>query len=119
MPQTVRPSTSSQEELRNLIKTEVASLLAPYERFLEEAKTTIAGRDAEIASLKQELAAVKAQAKSSAVPADELPPPDPRYQQGKQEWREMQRSVREMTKEFKGAVQQCKAVRMGHARRES
>ena len=78
-PQTVRPSlsTSSQEELRNLIKTEVASLLAPsrYERLLEEAKTAIAGKDAtgsaEIASLKQELAAVpvKAQAKSSAVPA--------------------------------------------------
>ena len=119
LPQTVRPSTSSQEELRNLIKTEVASLLAPYERFLEEAKTTIAGRDAEIASLKQELAAVKAQAKSSAVPADELPPPDPRYQQGKQEWREMQRSVREMTKEFKEAVQQCKTVRMVHDRRDN
>ena len=119
LPQTVRPSTSSQEELRNLIKTEVASLLAPYERLLEEAKTTIAGRDAEIASLKQELAAVKAQAKSSAVSADELPPPDPRYQQGKQEWREMQRSVREMTKEFKEAIQQCKTVRMGHARRDN
>ena len=83
MPQTVRPSTSSQEKLPNLIKTEVASLLAPYERLLEEAKTAIAGKDAEIASLKQELAAVKAQVKSSAAPAAEpMSPPDPKCQLG-------------------------------------
>ena len=67
MPQTVRSSAASQEELRQLIKKEVASLLAPYERLLEEtktaAKTAIAGKDAEIASLKQELAEVKAQAR--------------------------------------------------------
>ena len=71
MPQTVRPRTSSQEKLPNLIKTEVASLLAPYERLLEEAKAATAGKDTEIANLrvKKELAAAKARVKSSAVPA--------------------------------------------------
>jgi hypothetical protein len=71
----VRPSPSSQEELRNLIQTEVALMLGPYKLLLEEAKTAaeqqsraaeeqqkevrkkmIAGKEAEIASLKKELA---------------------------------------------------------------
>ena len=93
LPQTVRSSAASQEELRQLIKKEVASLLAPYERLLEEtktaAKTAIAGKDAEIASLKQELAAVKAQARSSAVPAaDPMSPPDLNGPPGTNEWRQ-------------------------------
>ena len=52
LPQAVRQNTASQEELRKLIRTEVASLLAPYERLLEEARTASAGKDAEIASLR-------------------------------------------------------------------
>ena len=83
LPQTVRSSAASQEELRQLIKKEVASLLAPYERLLEEtktaAKTAIAGKDAEIASLKEELRKAKAQKKSSEAPADEpASPTDPK-----------------------------------------
>jgi hypothetical protein len=77
----VRPSPSSQEELRKMIQVEVASRLAPYERLLEEAKTAIAGKDAEIASLKEELRKAKAQKKSSEAPADEpASPTDPKCQ---------------------------------------
>ena len=109
LPQTVRPNIASQEELRKLVRTEVASLLTSYERRLEEAKTTIAGRDAEIASLKQELAAVKAQAKSSAVPAAEpMSPPDPTDQPGTHDWRKMVREFRELNREAKAAMHQCK-----------
>ena len=111
---TVCPSSSSPEELRELIRTEVASLLAPYERWLREAKTEIAGKDEEIASLKAELAQLKTQTKLSAVPAADLPSPDPKCQQGTQERWQMQRSVREL----KEAVQQCKALEAGHARRD-
>jgi hypothetical protein len=71
----VRPSLPSQEQLRQWIQTEVASRLAPYERSLEEAKTVIAGKDVEIASLKAELEKVNAQKKSSAAPATGLQQP--------------------------------------------
>ena len=102
LPQTVRSSAASQEELRQLIKKEVASLLAPYERLLEEtktaAKTAIAGKDAEIASLKQELAEVKAQARSSAVPAaDPMSPPDLKGPPGTNEWRQTLRECRKLS----------------------
>ena len=111
MPQTVRPSASSQEELRKLIKKEVASLLAPYERLLEEAKTAIAGKDAEIASLKQELAAVKAQTKSSAVPAAvPMSPPDPKCQLGTHDLRQMQRECRELSMEARNTAHKYKVT---------
>jgi hypothetical protein len=78
-PPLVRPSPPSQEELRKWIQTdsEVASRLAPrpYEKLLpvEEAKTVIAGKDVEIASLKAELEKVKAQKKSSAASSSSRP----------------------------------------------
>ena len=113
LPQTVRSSAASQEELRQLIKKEVASLLAPYERLLEEtktaAKTAIAGKDAEIASLKQELAEVKAQARSSAVPAaDPMSPPDLKGPPGTNEWRQMLRECRNLSLEGRDAAHRYK-----------
>ena len=113
LPQTVRHSASSQEELRQLIKKEVASLLAPYERLLEEtktaAKTAIAGKDAEIASLKQELAEVKAQVRSSAVPAaDPMSPPDLEGPPGTNEWRQMLRECRNLSLEGRDAAHRYK-----------
>ncbi len=67
-----------------MIQTEVASRLAPFERLLEEAKTAMAGKDAEIASLKEELRKLKAQKKSSEAPADEpASPADPKCQPGR------------------------------------
>ena len=115
MPQTVRPSASSQEELRKLIKKEVASLLAPYERLLEEtktaAKTATAGKDAEIASLKQELAAVKAQARSSAVPAAEpMSPPDLKGPPGTNEWRQTLRECRALSLEARDTAHKYKVT---------
>ena len=101
-PPLVRPSPSSQEELRKLIQTEVASRLAPYERLLEEAKTATAGKDAEIAGLKEELAKVKAQKKSSEAPAAEpASPTDPKCQPGTQDssWRHLQREFRQLRQE--------------------
>ena len=123
LPQTVRSSAASQEELRQLIKKEVASLLAPYERLLEEtktaAKTAIAGKDAEIASLKQELAEVKAQARSLAVPAaDPMSSPDPKSQLGTHDLRQMLRECRNLSQAGKEAahryrVSQQQLDRMG------
>ena len=113
----MRPSASSQEELRKLIKTEVASLLAPYERLLEEAKTAIAGKDAEIASLKLELTAVKAQVKSSAVPAAEpMSPPDPKCQLGTHDLRHMQRECRDLSKEAREAAHKYKLIQQAGLR---
>jgi hypothetical protein len=82
--------------------TLVASRLAPYERLLEEAKTVIAGKDVEIASLKAELekVMVKAQKKSSAAPAAEpASPTDPKCQPGMQDWRHLQRDLRQLRQE--------------------
>ena len=104
-PPLVRPSPFSQEELRKLIQTEVASRLAPYERLLEEAKTVIAGKDAEIASLKAELEKVKAQKKSSAAPAAEpASPTDPKCQPGTQDWRHLQRQLRQLRQEARESI---------------
>ena len=68
----------SKAEVSALIKTEVASLLAAYEQQLAAAKSkadrqeeVIAGKEAEIASLKKELIA--------AAPAAEPPPQDPKW----------------------------------------
>jgi hypothetical protein len=106
----VRPSPSSQEELRKLIKTEVASRLVPYERLLEEAKTATAGKDAEMASLKGGLAKVKAQQESSAAPAAEpASPTDPKCQPGTHDWtrRHLQRESRPLRQEAREATHLC------------
>ena len=83
-----------------MFPTLVASRLAPYERLLEEAKTVIAGKDVEIASLKAELEKVQAQKKSSAAPAaDPASPTDPKCQPGVQDWRHLQRDLRQLRQE--------------------
>ena len=95
----MRPSLPSQEQLRQWIQTEVASRLAPYERSLEAAKTVIAGKDVEIASLKAELEMMKAQKKSSAAPAAEPAlPTDPKCQPRVQDWRHLQHQLLQTAK---------------------
>ena len=111
-PPLVRPSPFSQEELRKLIQTEVASRLAPFERLLEEAKTAIAGKDAEIASLKAELAKAKAQKKPSAAPAAEpASPTDPKCQPGPQEWRHLQQDLQRLRQEARPAIFLCNGMK--------
>ena len=84
----VRPGPPSQEELRKLIQTEVASRLAPYEHLLEEAKAVIAGKDVEIANLKAELEMVRAQQKlSEASAAEPASPTD--LKPGTRTWRHL------------------------------
>ena len=116
-PPLVRPSPFSQEELRKLIQTEVASRLAPYERLLEEAKTVIAGKDAEIASLKAELAKAKAQKKPSAAPAAEpASPTDPKCQPGPQEWRHLQQDLQRLRQEARQAIFLCNGMKERQSR---
>ena len=111
-PPLVRPSLPSQEQLRQWIQTEVASRLAPYERSLEEAKTVIAGKDVEIASLKAELEKVNAQKKSSAAPAaDPASPTDPKCQPGVQDWRHLQRELRQLRQVAKEALFLCNGMK--------
>lgn len=111
-PPLVRPSPPSQEELRKWIQAEVASRLAPYERSLEEAKTVIAGKDVEIASLKAELEMVKAQTKSSATPAAEpASPTDLKCQPGTRDWRHLQHQFLQLRQEAREAMSLCKGMR--------
>ena len=111
-PPPVRPSPPSQEELRKWIQTEVASRLAPYEQLLEEAKTVIAGKDVEIASLKAELEMVKAQKKLSAAPAAEpASPTDLKCQPGTRTWRHLQVDFMQLRKEAREAMSLCKGMR--------
>ncbi len=102
-----------------LIKMEVALLLAQYEQQLAAAKAEAKrqkaepkDKEAEIDRLKKEPAAVKDQAKSSAIPAAASSPPDLQCPPEKQErwWR--QRDVRDLTKDVKEVVQKCAAVQV-------
>ena len=97
--------------MSEMIKMEVARLLEPYQLLLAGAKSkadrqdeVIAGKEAEIASLKEQLAVVKAQTKSSAVPAA-VPSStiDPKCQPLKQ----MQRDLRKLSREVNEAVIKC------------
>jgi hypothetical protein len=121
-PRPAHSSSVSTEDVRQLIQAEVTRLLAPYEQWLAEAKEravrqdkVIADKEAEIASLKQELTAAKAQAKSSAVPAAvPMSLPDPKRQQEKQEkqeLRQLQRVVSGLDDQLQGTVGICLQIR--------
>jgi hypothetical protein len=78
----------------------------------------IAGKEAEIASLKKELAEVKEEAKSSAAPgpaAEPTSPPDlkSRCQPGTHDasWRQMQREFRKPSQEAREAIHEYKSMR--------
>jgi hypothetical protein len=88
----------------------------------------IAGKEAEIASLKKELAEVKEEAKSSAAPAAEpTMPPDPKCQPGTHDsrlissWRQMQREFRKPSgQEVREAIHgEYKSMRQAQFRMDS
>jgi hypothetical protein len=111
-PPLARPSLPSPEELRRWIQKEVASRLAPYEHLLEEAKAVIAGKDVEIANLKAELEMVRAQQKlSEASAAEPASPTDPACQPGVQDWRHLQRELRQLRQVAKEALFLCNGMK--------
>jgi hypothetical protein len=121
----------SKEEVRLLIKTEVASLLTQYEQQLaaataevkrQEAEIKVKDADlkvkaAEIDSLKQALAAA-----TSAVPAAAPSAPGLQCQSDKpdkhQELRWALRDYRELNKDVKGVAEKCTAVQEGQRKRD-
>jgi hypothetical protein len=111
----VRPGPSSQEELRELIKTEVARA---YKLLREEAtiateqqKQMMAGKEAEIASLKTELEAVKKQIKSSAAAVEPTSPTDTKCQTGSHDWRQLHRELRQLRPEAREARNLCNGMK--------
>ena len=109
----------STEEVSAQIKKEVASLLAQHEQQLaaataevkrQEAEITV--KDAVITSLKEELAALKGQAKSSANSAAASSPPDLQGPPEKQERSEWLREIRGLTKDVREIAQKHTAVQV-------
>jgi hypothetical protein len=122
--QPVHPNPFSKADVSALIKMEVALLLAQYEQQLaakaeaKRQKAELKDKEAEIDRLKKELAAVKDQAKSSAIPAAASSPPDLQCPPEKQEKWWQQRDVRDLTKDVKEVVQKCAAVQVDQTRRD-
>ncbi len=92
--QRVHPSPLSKEDVSALIKTEIASRLEQYEQQLAAAKAKskrkkaareLKAKEAVITGLKEELAALKDRAKSSAHSAAASSPPDLQVPPEKQE----------------------------------
>jgi hypothetical protein len=99
------PSGLSKEDVSDLIKAEIASRLEQYEQQLAAAKAESKRQKAElkvkeamITSLKEELAALRDQAKSPAHSAAASSPPDLPDQPDKQERWGLMREIREVTK---------------------
>jgi hypothetical protein len=104
-PQRVHPSPLSKEDVSALIKSEIASRLEQYEQQLAAAKAESKRQKAElkvkeamITSLKEEIAALRDQAKSPAHAAAASSPPDLPDQPDKQERWGWMREIREVTK---------------------
>ena len=125
MSQRVHTSPLSTEEVSAQIKKEVASLLAQHEQQLaaataevkrQEAEITV--KDAVITSLKEELAALKGQAKSSANSAAASSPPDLQGPPEKQERSEWLREIRGLTKDVREIAQKHTAVQVEQIRRD-
>ena len=123
MSQRVHTSPLSTEEVSAQIKKEVASLLAQHEQQLaaataevkrQEAEITV--KDAVITSLKEELAALKGQAKSSANSAAASSPPDLQGPPEKQERSEWLREIRGLTKDVREIAQKHTAVQVDQIR---
>ena len=77
----------------------------------------LALEDAEIAGLKEELAKVKAQRKSSQAPAAEpASPTDPKCQPGTQDWRHLQREFRQLRQEAREAMYLCNGMKERQSR---
>ncbi len=123
--QRVHPIPLSKEHVSALIKTEIASRLEQYEQQLAAAKAKskrkkaeLKAKEAVITGLKEELAALKDQTKSSAHSAAASSPPDLQAPPEKQERWGWMREIRDVTKEVKEIAQKCTAVQVEQIRRD-